>query len=144
MSEKVMNVGDEVESWCTRCKLMLAHTVGAMADGQIEKVICKTCNGKHKYRPNPPKSRMKKSSSGKTTTKTTRTRRKKDPAVIWEETLAGHDVSQPTAYSMQGVLSQDEIIDHSTFGLGLVTDVRAEGKMEVLFKEGPKLLVCNR
>jgi hypothetical protein len=104
-------------------------------------VICKTCNGKHKYRPNPPKSRTKKSSSGKTTT---RTRRKKDPAVIWEETLAGKDLSQPRAYSMQSIFVQDEIIDHSTFGVGLVTDIRAEGKMEVLFKDGPKLLVCDR
>jgi hypothetical protein len=141
MSKKVMSVGDEVDSWCTKCKLMLAHNVEAMVDGQIEKVICKTCNGKHKYRPNPPKSRTKKPSSRK---RTTRTRRKKDPAAIWEETLANKDLSQPRAYSMQSIFVEDEIIEHSAFGIGLVTDIRAEGKMEVLFKDGPKLLVCDR
>lgn len=143
MSEKVLAVGDEIDSWCTRCKLMLAHTIQAMADGKIEKVVCKTCKGKHKYRPNIPKSRQKKDPNAPVKKKVTR-RRKKDPAVIWEEALEGKDVSQSKTYAMDAVFATDDILEHPTFGVGLITEVRAEGKMEVLFKDGPKLLVCNR
>jgi len=143
MSEKVLAVGNEIDSWCTKCKLMLAHTIQAMSDGTIEKVVCKTCNGKHKYRPNPPKSRTKKASTSATKKKATR-RRKKDPAVIWEEALEGKDMSQPKTYAMDAVFTEDDILEHPTFGVGLITEVRAEGKMEVLFKDGPKLLVYDR
>jgi hypothetical protein len=143
MSEKVLAVGDEIDSWCTKCKLMLAHTIQAMTDGTIEKVVCKTCKGKHKYRPKPPKSRTKKAKKSTTKKKVTR-RRKKDPAVIWEEALEGKDMSQSRTYAMDAVFATDEVLEHPTFGVGLITEVRAEGKMEVLFKDGPKLLVCNR
>lgn len=143
MSEKVIKVGGEVDSWCTKCKLMLAHTVVAMVEDTIEKVECKTCNGKHKYRPNPPKSRTKKASKSATKKKVTR-RRKKDPAVIWEEALEGKDVTQPKTYAMDAEFAADDVLSHPTFGIGLITEIRAEGRMEVLFKDGPKLLVCNR
>jgi uncharacterized Zn finger protein (UPF0148 family) len=151
MTEKVINAGDEVDSWCTTCKIVLAHQVVAVVDGKVEKVICKTCGKQHKYRPNPPKSRMKKSttSASKKKTKTTkrktkRKRKSKDPAERWEEALAEKDVSHAKVYSMGGSFDQDDIINHKKFGYGLVMEIRAEGKMEVLFKAGPKLLVCDR
>lgn len=149
MTEKVISAGDEVDSWCTSCQLMLAHRVVALVDGKPEKVICKTCDRRHKYRPNPPKSRTKKAKTGSTSKKkttkkkTTRTRRKA-PETIWQEALAEKDMSAAKAYSMAGQFQQDDIIDHTQFGYGLVKEVRAEGKMEVVFKEGTKLLVCDR
>jgi uncharacterized protein YcbX len=114
-------------------------------DGKPEKVICKTCNRKHKYRPNLPKSRQKSSSADKTKKKrTTRARKRKDPAVIWEEAFAERDASDAKGYAMTESFEQDDVIDHKTFGVGLVTEVRAEGKMEVMFKDGTKLLVHDR
>lgn len=152
MTEKVISAGDEVDSWCTTCKLILAHRVIAVIDGKPEKVICKTCEKRHKYRPNPPKSRVKKtktSSAAQKTTKTTqrkttRTRKSKDPLAIWEEALAKKDVSAAKRYSMDGEFNQDDIIEHTQFGYGLVREIRAEGKMEVVFKKGTKLLVYGR
>lgn len=153
MSEKVITAGDEVDSYCTTCKIVLAHRVVAVVDDKPEKVICKTCEKKHKYRPNPPKSRAKKAATGakktsrKTTTakkKTTRTRKTKDPTVVWEEALADKNISNAKMYSMGDVFDQDDIIEHDKFGHGLVKEIHAEGKMEVLFKEGTKLLVFGR
>ena len=143
MSEKVIKVGGEVDSWCTKCKLMLAHTVVAMVDDTIEKVVCKTCNGKHKFRPNPPKARAPRDPNAPAR-KTVAKKRKKDPAIVWEEALAGKDISQPRTYAMTAEFAVNQILQHPTFGIGLITDVRAEGKMEVLFRDGSKLLVCNR
>jgi hypothetical protein len=49
-----IKTGSEVDSWCTKCKLILAHTVEAMADGKITRVHCKTCRGQHAYRATAP------------------------------------------------------------------------------------------
>ncbi|PIE33829.1 hypothetical protein CSA56_09970 [candidate division KSB3 bacterium] len=139
MSEKVFNAGDEVDSYCMSCKLMLMHRIVAVVDGKPEKVVCGTCNRKHKYRPNLPKSRQP-----KTAKKTTRIRRSKDPALLWEEAMTGKDLSNPKPYSISGAFLENDIIDHKKFGPGLVMQLMGEGKMEVIFKEGTKLLVCER
>lgn len=154
MSEKTISAGDEIDSYCASCKLVLAHRVVALVEGKVERVICKTCQKRHKYRPNPPKSMMKKATTRKKkasgskakTTKKKRTvrRRSKDPAVIWEEALAGKDVSFATPYSMNGLFKQEEVIDHNMFGVGFVSQLLGDDKMEVLFKEGAKILVYNR
>ncbi len=66
MSEKILTAGDEVDSYCTTCKLVLAHQIVALVDDTPDKVICKTCGKQHKYRPNPPKSlRAKRRKQGK-------------------------------------------------------------------------------
>jgi hypothetical protein len=36
-------VGKNVDSWCTRCKLVLAHTIETVLNGKITKVHCNTC-----------------------------------------------------------------------------------------------------
>jgi DNA-directed RNA polymerase subunit M/transcription elongation factor TFIIS len=150
MTEKVISAGDEVDSYCTTCKLMLAHQVVALVDGKVEKVVCKTCGRKHKYRPNLPKSRQKKTTKtrktagGTTAQKTTRTRRRKDPSIKWEETLSEHDVTNPKDYSIYETFNQHDIIMHKKFGRGIIIEVREEGKMEVMFKEGTKVLIYGR
>ncbi len=144
MSEKVISAGDEVDSYCTSCKIVLAHRVVAVVEGKPEKVICKTCNRRHKYRPNLPKSRMKKISKEPGTKKPRRTRRTKDPAIIWEELLTERGEAEAKLYSMDGIFEQNDIIEHKKFGRGLVKEIFVEGKMEVVFKEGAKLMVFGR
>jgi hypothetical protein len=145
MSEKVYNPGDEIDSWCTTCKSVLAHKVVALVDGTVDKVICSTCNKKHKYRPNPPKSRTKKAAKNAdgTPKKRVTRRRVKDPAIIWEETLGDRDLSNPSPYTFTGLFKENELIEHKKFGRGLVMRLMGEGKMEVIFKEGTKVLVCG-
>jgi hypothetical protein len=155
--KKLIRVGDEIDSYCTTCKLVLAHQVVALVEGVVEKVICKTCGKQHKYRPNPPKSRTRQITSPGTTVDSapkkkipktkkpgTRTRKSKEPVNKWEELFAKKDISTAKMYSMSGVFEQDDVIAHKTFGYGLVTEIRAEGKMRVLFQKGMKLLVFGR
>jgi hypothetical protein len=155
MIENVINAGDEVDSYCTTCKLMLAHRIVAIVEGRVDTVICQTCHKRHKYRPHPPKASRVKSDlpEGATETREPRpakekkpkkTRKAKDLTGKWEELLAKKNVAQAKVYAMQGVFEQDDVISHAKFGYGLVTAIRAEGKMEVLFREGTKLLVCGR
>lgn len=152
MSEKDFKdftVGAEIDSYCTTCKLVLAHQIVALVEGAVEKVICKTCNKQHKYRPNAPKSRI--AAADKTLEKKTaakkapaKSRKAKDSADKWEKSFATRDLTIVKPYAMDGIFEQGEILDHQKFGHGLVTEVRFDGKMEVLFKDGVKLMVCGR
>ena len=44
-------VGDNIDGWCTRCKLVLTHTIEAVVGGKITRVHCNTCRGQHAYLP---------------------------------------------------------------------------------------------
>ena len=46
-----LGAGKEIDAYCTRCRLDLAHTIIAVVGNQIGRVICNTCNSQHKYYP---------------------------------------------------------------------------------------------
>ncbi|MGD8376848.1 MAG: hypothetical protein PVF68_11955 [Acidobacteriota bacterium] len=126
----VMKVGDEVDSWCTKCREMARHKVKSLpAGGKAARVICDVCNGEHYLRPNPPQSR--KSGGGKAS-------RRKVGLTLTEEQKAG-----ARTYDIGGAYQLGDVISHPTFGFGEVTEVRSPQRMMVLFDTVEKLLVCN-
>src|SRR3954463_16620660 len=50
MTTKLIKPGDEVDSYCTKCRMDLMHRIIAMHNGKIIRVECRTCNGHHNYR----------------------------------------------------------------------------------------------
>lgn len=50
MAEQAARLGDLIDDHCPRCKLLLNHAVASLMDGQVVKVICKTCYTEHAYR----------------------------------------------------------------------------------------------
>ena len=154
MSEKVIAAGDEVDSYCTSCRLMLAHAVVALVAGKPDKVECKTCGKQHKYRAKAPKTPKapadgteaapKKPKAVKAKTTATRTRKSKETEAGWEEALAGRDMVNSKPYTISGEYQEREVINHKTFGFGVIVKLLAEGKMQVRFKEGTKLLAFGK
>lgn len=53
-----MRLGDYVDDYCSRCKRTTDHSVAAMAGEEPVKVLCRTCNGEHKFRGNKGKKEM--------------------------------------------------------------------------------------
>ena len=47
-------------------------------------------------------------------------------------------------YSLSGRFKVNDLINHSTFGLGVVTNLITDEKIQVIFKDGEKLLVAGR
>lgn len=45
-----MKLGDTLEDWCPRCRLLLDHNVAAMVGDEVKKVVCNTCFTEHAYR----------------------------------------------------------------------------------------------
>ena len=133
------SVGGYVESWCTKCKLELGHTIVAMVDNMPKKVKCDTCNGQHNYRTSP---------SEKSPAKIKKTTRKKlTSEATYDELMAqltGGNIAHAEKYSLNGNFKKDQIIDHPKFGIGIVLSVIQNNKIEMLFKDGSKLLAQNQ
>jgi len=50
MTEAVPRLGDVIDDYCPRCRLLLNHAVASLVDGQVVKVVCQTCHSEHPYR----------------------------------------------------------------------------------------------
>lgn len=140
-------VGGEVDAFCTRCKLTLAHTILAMVGTKIARVRCNTCNGDHVYRSapgvtdRPTASSSSRGGSGRAAS--SRADKPEKVVISFEDQLAGKDVANAPKYSPKDTYKVDQVIQHPTFGLGLVTAVRGD-KADIAFKSETKTLVHGR
>jgi hypothetical protein len=130
-------VAQNVITLCTKCEMDLNHVVVAHSSrGMVEKVKCLTCGTEHKYR-------LDKKKTPRKTAKKSAITQKVDFAKTYEELAEKFKDKKPLPYSMSGSFKNDDVIDHKTFGMGIVTNA-SHDKMEVAFSDGPRLLVCNR
>jgi DNA-directed RNA polymerase subunit M/transcription elongation factor TFIIS len=130
MQEK-NSAGKNIESYCTKCNLNLDHTIIAMAGETIAKVKCKTCGSAHKFRdPAIPqkvrKPRIKKGSAEATA------------EIIWEAGIADAK-GKERDYSMAMKYRIGDVVNHSTFGKGIVLKLYAN-KCDMLFKDRERLM----
>lgn len=131
-------VGGEVDAFCTRCKLTLAHTILAMVGTKIARVRCNTCGGDHTFRSAP-------GTPTRAAPAAPRPLREAPEKVVisFQDQLAGKDLSQAAPYNPRDTYSVDQVISHPSFGYGIVTAVRND-KIEVAFKAQQKTLVHGR
>jgi len=125
-------VGGEVDAFCARCQLLLAHTVIAMVGTVPIKVECNTCRNVHKYR---GASTAVKRPGLRTT--------RGGPTLSFDQLLATHS-TQPRQYATSGLFATGDVVDHATFGRGFVSGVKDPGKVEVTFRNGVKTLVHGK
>ncbi len=50
MTEPAKRLGDLIDDYCPRCRLLLNHAVASMVKDDVAKVICQTCFTEHPYR----------------------------------------------------------------------------------------------
>jgi hypothetical protein len=137
--QKNSKVGGDIDAWCTRCKMILGHTVLAMVGGRPARVRCNTCQGEHNYKPGAAEPKK-----GSWEPRADRERRQSKPEVTsWEALLAQKDVSRARRYSARERFEADDVVDHPVFGIGLVQEVHGD-KMRVAFKADTKLLVHGK
>jgi hypothetical protein len=134
----MIKVGGEVDSFCTKCEMLLAHTVHAVVDGRPVKVECNTCHGVHRYK-GPAGASAPRSAAATAD----RPAREKPVAIAFEE-LLGARRAAPQPYSPKKTFKMDDVIDHPTFGRGFVSAIRDAGKVEITFRSDVKVLVQGR
>ncbi len=134
----MVKVGGEVDALCSKCELVLAHTVHAVVSGQPVKVECNTCHAVHRFR--APAGRP----AGRVPGAPRAPRAPKAPAIGFDELLAAKDQGAAQPYSPARSYAEGAVVDHPIFGRGFVSATRDGGKIEVTFRSSVKILVHGR
>jgi len=131
-----IGVGQEIVVFCKKCGLDLAHVIVTMKSPTVPgKVQCKTCDSVHTFKEQPKAGAKKKRSKKKS--------QKEVHSEEWTDRV-GNSKESGSTYSPKKIFSIDEIIDHPTFGKGIVKRVIDNNKIEVAFEQESKYLVHNR
>lgn len=133
-------VGGDVLSYCTKCRIELAHVIVSMVDLTPVQVICKTCKGQHKYRKAPgdkPASTRKKSTAAAPKTKM-------KVADLWQQKIGEKHSDGAVGYRIDQLFAAGDVLKHPTFGVGFVEEVRSGGKILVLFQDTERTLIHGK
>lgn len=123
---KKIRLGDDVQSYCGRCKEERMHQVVALhSDGRIERVTCNYCQSAHRHRDPEAKAAAVKP-------------RRTSGASAAKTHAASSGPARP--YSPQGVYAAGDKIEHPKFGEGSVTEARS-GKIDVRFGRETRTLL---
>lgn len=133
--------GQEVDAWCTKCKMDLTHRIVAVVDGRPVKVECRTCYTVHVFRApkNSPSAVAARATSGAPAPSRSPSARKAVPAE--HVALVPPSTARIHPYRMTERFMKDQWVQHKTFGVGLVVGEIGGDKIEVRFDGGVKTLV---
>ncbi|MFO0596247.1 MAG: hypothetical protein U0228_13110 [Myxococcaceae bacterium] len=140
-----IRTGGEIDAFCSKCDLNLAHTIIAMVGPKVVKVKCNTCGSDHQYRGEQPLVKATSFAAPKRASSSGGAAKPKAPSVkiSWDDQFNGKDLTKAKKYSARETFKVDDVVDHPTFGLGLVRAVRGD-KIEVGFKQEDKVLVHGK
>jgi hypothetical protein len=147
---KPLRVAGEVDSWCTRCRLLLNHRIVSMKSGKAHQVECLTCRSTHLWRPGAPGEKAppagergglrRPGASPSAPARPTRISAAARLEEQWSKATLGRAASEFKAYNVAGTFREGELVRHKKFGDGLVTRVIDASKVEVLFRDEPRTL----
>jgi len=144
----VQSVGENIDAYCLKCKLVLAHVILFKVDGAVNRVKCKTCGAEHKYRGTKPG--VKKNAAVRTPGAV---RAKKpvaakvkvnDAPLQWD--LKSRNMRPETPirdYSIKEIFRANTVINHPVFGVGFVEKVVSDKSISVLFNDSVRLMGMN-
>jgi hypothetical protein len=134
MTDRI-STGRDIDSYCTKCKLILEHIVVAMTGGVVLKVKCKTCGSTHRFKGMPAER-----------TKSPRSKVAAAKPVVsnlaqWEAAVENASGNEKP-YDMTGSYHAGDVIIHSIFGNGVVQKTFFK-KCTILFRDKERLLVTS-
>jgi hypothetical protein len=144
----VLSVGENIDAYCLKCKLVLAHVILFKVDDVVNRVKCKTCGAEHKYRGTVPGAkktatvrtlsavRAKKTAAAKVTVN--------DAPLQWD--LKSRNMPPQTSirdYSIKETFKVNNVINHPVFGVGFVEKVVTDKSIFVLFNDSVRLMGMN-
>lgn len=149
---KPLRAGGEVDSWCTKCKLVLNHRVIAMVAGTPVRVECSTCQSHHNYRARAPGEKAPSTGTTRAPTGSAAAPRaarasitKAQQAALdreksWERATLGKTAGEFKSYRVDHTFAEGDLIRHKKFGDGVVMRVLDPKKVEILFRDEPRTL----
>jgi len=156
MSPKPLRAGGEVDSYCTKCRLVLNHRIIAMVGPVPKKVECSTCGSHHLYRAHVPGERLASTPNGgaprsgrsgiseprsvRQTHVTRAEAARQDREKSWEKATIGKALTDFKSYRVTATFKEGDLVRHSKFGEGVVTRIVDTSKVEILFKDETRML----
>ena len=148
---KALKVGGDVDSWCTKCRMMLTHRIVAMVGPKPARVECETCHSQHNWREHAPgdapratTARVVSGSSAPRAPRVSSVARleqeRRDREQSWERAVTGRLVSDFIKYDARQSFKEGDLIKHTKFGDGVVLRVLDAHKVEILFRDEPRRL----
>jgi hypothetical protein len=137
----MLKPGENVDSWCGKCKRILAHTIEAVVGDKLARVLCNTCKAQHGYKANEPSSvsRQLRRTQADAAPRPARTRANRYQQLLKEKDKAG-----ARSYSIKDRYAEGDVLEHPNFGFGVATAVKDGTKIEVLFESGTKVLIHGK
>jgi hypothetical protein len=131
-------VGSDVEAYCPKCKADTTHVVISKYEEEIRRVQCNPCGDVHSFRkprgeteddvPEPVSARK-------------RAALKK---LNWDEFFAKKSQNDAKPYEFRERYKENLIVRHPKFGVGFVSEVVSDSKVEITFQDARRILVHNR
>src|SRR5436190_15916997 len=137
-------VGGEIEAYCPspRCKADTTHTIISMYEDEVRRVQCVVCGEVHAYRKPRGEAGEEGSAEGSAPAK-----RKPGSKPSWEDAMARAsepDLANCRPYSIRDTYEEGDVVSHPVFDVGFVTELLPDNKVEIIFRDGPRILVHNR
>jgi hypothetical protein len=135
-------VGSDIEALCGKCGDVW-HVVFAKEGDKIAKVVCKRCQGQHRYKPPPGKESANPPAAKKVSTRAPRGTTKR-PTRVDEPSVKADLSKPPRVYSTKDSYKAGEQVTHPSFGTGVVEGSSGPGKVTIFFPGGRRVLVVGR
>jgi len=142
MTPRNYEAGSHIESVCGKCKEKTNHLVIAMVGDEVAKVQCNICGSMHKHRP-PVAARAASSGAPKKSRAAGAPSRVSASVRKYQDAVAEAAGGRKLSYSIESGYREGDLLQHPTFGLGVVQKLTRPNKMDVLFEDGVKLLRCK-
>lgn len=134
-----LSVGKEIVTHCSKCKLDLAHIIVVMRDEFSPlRVQCKTCNSTHSFKEKKVAA-PKRASAARGASKPRLSAEEKS-LNIWEFAMKNNK-SEHLPYSIKTKYTLGQIIEHPSFGPGVVDKAIDTNKIEVIFRTATRILL---
>lgn len=130
------DVGQEVEAFCPRCKGDTTHIVVSRYEDEIRRVRCSSCDDIHAFR-------RPRGEDGDEPSEQPTKRKMAKAKPTWEQVM-NRRRGTPRNYSGEDIYGELDIIAHGVFGMGFVSELIGQNKVEVTFQHDKRILIHNR
>ena len=126
----------DIEAFCARCKGDTPHTVVSRYQDEIRRVRCNSCEDIHAYR-------RPRGDEGGDSVEPQGKRKPLKAKPTWEQ-VRSKSKSEPRPYNGDEVYCDLDVLTHPVFGVGFVSELIGQNKVEVTFQSDKRILIHNR
>ncbi len=141
--------GSPIDGYCSKCKDDVSHVVLEAVGTQVRMVRCNKCGREGPFKTTRAKTKaaILEVAQRKKATRKARTSKAPPPPKpeeMFNQLIERRDLDTAVPYTIKTTLESGSLVKHPSFGYGIVVALADEQKARVLFKDGERVMACNR